>query len=360
MAKKGLFQKQDIMRRVVYSLIPIFIYSVLMYGWRVLTITAVVFLFGILSEYVMERGRKKKVSEAVLVTCALYALAMPPLVPLWIAAVGIIFAVIIGKEVFGGFGRNVFNPAITGRLFVYISFPIALQQRWMAPGLFGSGGEYMVDGVSGATPLTHVYEGAYAAVENLLGWVSPSAIAAGEAPGLLNLLLGIRPGSIGEGPVILIILAAIYLMVTKTANWKLITATFLGALTASAFFYLAGLIPGFDPADTGFIDFLLHMSVYMMSGSMLFVTVFMATDPVSGPNKPGAQWVYGFMIGIISITIRTFSGFPEGTSFGVMIANMFAPLLDELFPKPKKKAVPKKPSVPKPEVKPAAVKGGEA
>ncbi|AFG37862.1 RnfABCDGE type electron transport complex subunit D [Spirochaeta africana] len=354
MAKTGLFQKQDVMRRVVYSLIPIFIFSILMYGWRVLTITTVVFVFGILSEYIMERGRKKKVSEAVLVTCALFALSLPPMVPLWIAAVGIVFAVIIGKEVFGGFGRNIFNPAITGRLFVYISFPLALQQTWMAPGWFGTGGAYMVDGVSGPTPLQHVYGGAYAALEGLRGWVAPSAIAAGEAPGLLNLLTGIRPGSLGEGPVILIVLAAVYLIVTKTANWKLIVATFAGATVTAAGFFLGGLIPGLSPASTSFLDFLLYVAMYLMSGSILFVTVFMATDPISGPNKPGAQWVYGFMIGAVSMTVRTFSGFPEGTSFGVMFANTFSPLLDEWFPKPKKKA--KKKAAPA-KAKPAAAQG---
>lgn len=341
-SSNGFFQRQDVMRRVIYALIPIYLYSVLMYGWRVFTISAVVFASGILSEYVMERSKKKKVSEAVLVTCALLSLSLPPMVPLWIASVAAVFAVIIGKEVFGGFGRNVFNPTITGRLFVYISFPLALQQTWMNPGLLGSGGSYMVDGVSGATTLQHIFGGAYNSMTSLPAWTSPSALAAGEIPGLLNLLLGIRQGSLGEGPIILILAAAVYLIITKTANWKLILSTFIGAFFMSAFLYLSGLIPGVDPSGNGFIGFMGFMALYMMSGSMIFVTVFMATDPVTGPNKPAAQWIYGFMIGSISIIVRTFSGFPEGTSFGVMVANTFAPLLDELLPKPTKKVMRKK------------------
>lgn len=344
MAQTGFFQKQDVMRRVLIALSPIFIFAILMYGWRVLAIAVVVFVFGILSEYIMERGRKKKVSEAVLVTCALFTLALPPFVPLWIAAVGIVFAVVIGKEIFGGFGRNIFNPAISGRLFIYISFPVALQQTWMNIGWFGSGGRYMIDGISGPTPLNHVFNGAYSALQNMQAWVSPAAMAAGEAPGLLNLLTGVRPGSIGESSIILILLGAVYLIATKTANWKIIVATFAGAMLTAIFLFFMGLIPGLNPAGTGLIEFLMIISLYMMSGSMLFVVVFFATDPVSGPNNPGSQWVYGLMIGAVSIVVRTFSGFPEGTSFGVLMANTFAPLLDEWFPKKKKKQSIKKSS----------------
>jgi Na+-transporting NADH:ubiquinone oxidoreductase subunit NqrB len=133
-----VFQKQQIMRKVLYSLIPIFLYSAYLYGWRVVAVTAVVFGVGILSEFIMEKARNKKVSEAVLVTSALLALSFPPAVPLWVAALAAAFSVVMGKGVYGGFGRNVFNPAITGRLFTYLSFPLLMQTTWMIPGAFGT------------------------------------------------------------------------------------------------------------------------------------------------------------------------------------------------------------------------------
>lgn len=311
-----MFQKQVIMRRVVYSLIPIFLFSTYLYGWRTVVLTAVVYALGILTEFLIEKTRNKKVSEAVLVTCGLYALSLPPLVPIWVAAVGIIFAVLIGKGVYGGFGRNIFNPAITGRLFIYICFPTLLQASWAAPGALGP----LPDAVSSATPM---------------------AIMRGVAEGSVefwNLFLGFRAGSLGESAIILILAAAVYLVWTKTANWKLILSTFASAAVFSTIFYYMGLSP-MPP----------HLA--MASGSIMYVAVFMATDPVSAPNKSLSQWAYGIIIGTVTVLIRTFAGFPEGTSFGVLMGNTFASLLDELFPKPKRKK--KKSEKRKPSPKPA-------
>ncbi|MDA3950416.1 MAG: RnfABCDGE type electron transport complex subunit D [Spirochaeta sp.] len=331
-----MFQKQDIMRRVVYSLVPLFLFATFLYGWRVVVTTALVFALGIGTEYIFERSRKKKVSEAVLVTSALYSLSLPPATPLWIAGIGIIFAVAIGKGVYGGFGRNIYNPAITGRLFIYLAFPTVLTTAWMVPAMvdisnafavsnvFGTSGQVAVDTITAATPL--------------------AVMRSGEMPNLWNLFLGFRGGSMGESSTLLIILAAIYLMYTRTANWKLITSTFASALLFTIIFYFAGWIPGISPATYSGASHLVPIAAYMMSGSILYVAVFMSTDPISGPNNPGSQWVYGFIIGGVSMTVRTFSGFPEGTSFGNMMGNTFASLLDEIFPKKKKKkkAAPKK------------------
>jgi Na+-transporting NADH:ubiquinone oxidoreductase subunit B len=315
-----VFQKQLIMRRVLYSLTPIFLFSIYLYGWRVLALTATVFALGILAEYFMEKRRNKKVSEAVLVTSALFALSLPPATPLWIAGVGILFAVFMGKEVYGGFGRNVFNPAITGRLFIYITFPTVLAVSWMVPGAFGTAGQAGVDALTAATPL--------------------AAFRSAEAanPTWQNLLFGLRAGSIGESSTILIVLASIYLIATKTAQWRLTVSTVLSSGILITIFYYTGLATDIAP----------HLA--MMSGSILYVAVFMSTDPVSAPNKPGAQWVYGAIIGTVSMLVRTFSGFPEGTSFGVLMGNVFASLVDELMPKPKKK---KKKAPPKPAAKEA-------
>ncbi|MCF7929013.1 MAG: RnfABCDGE type electron transport complex subunit D [Spirochaetales bacterium] len=299
------------MRRVVYSLIPLLVFSIFLYGFRVLVTTALVLALGILVEFIFEKTRKKKVSEAVLVTSLLFALSLPPSTPFWIAAIGIIFAVFMGKEVFGGFGRNIFNPAISGRLFVYITFPTVLGQAWQAPSGFG-----MLSGFAGADALTSA---------------TPMALLrAGESVDFLNLFLGIRAGAVGESSILLILIAAAYLLITKTANWRLILSTLAGAGILSFLFDITGIKTAV-PAEYA-----------LMTGSILFVSVFMATDPISAPNKKAAQWIYGFVIGIVSVLIRTFAGFPEGTSFGVFIGNVFASLFDEMVTKKKKPA--KKPA----------------
>ena len=310
-----MFQKQLMMRKVVYSLIPIFAFSVLLYGWRSLTTTAVVFVFGILAEYIFTKPKGKKVSEAVLVTCGLYALSMPPAVPWWIAALGVVFGVVFAKNIYGGFGRNIFNPAIAGRLFVYVAFPNGMQRSFVAPWrpgtpwTFGLGTS--VDSATAATPLMDMKDGV--------------------APDLFNLISGFRMGSLGESAVILIIAAAIYLIVTKTANWKIMLSTVVSFAAVTTALWAAGVSPAgssmpFPPLES------------MLTGSLLFIAVFMVTDPVSAPKKPGAQWTYGILIGGVSAAIRIFSLFPEGVSFGVLIGNTFASLLDEWFPAAKKKA----------------------
>lgn len=295
-----MFQKQPIMRKVLYSLAPIFLFSIYLYGLRPLLTALVVFPLGILVEYLFEKKRGKKVSEAVLVTCALYTLSMPPVVPLWIVAVGIVFTIFMAKEVYGGFGRNIFNPAIAGRLFVYISFATIMQAGFVQAGNFGAAAGlwgYPVDGMSAATPLAQLRHG--------------------ETISVLNAILGFRMGSLGESSVILIVLAGIYLIATKTANWRLMVSTIGSAVLLTGALLLAGVAKAL-PMES------------LLVGSFLFVAVFMATDPVSAPKKPLAQWLYGIVIGVSVVLIRTFSLFPEGTSFAVLLGNTAASLFDDL------------------------------
>lgn len=292
-----LFQKQKMMRQVLISLVPVFLFAAYLYGFQLILVSLVCYPLGILAEFIFEKRKNKKVSEAVLITISLYVLSMPPQVPLWIAGVGIVFAVIIAKEVFGGFGRNPFNPAIAGRLFVYITFPLPMTEGWLTPGYFG------LDAVSAATPL--------------------SALRAGESLDLGQLVLGIRPGSIGESAIIPIILAGLYLMFTKTASYRIILST-LGSAALMTFAFDFFKVPGALP-----------LLPALFSGSLLFVTVFMATDPVSAPKKPLAQVIYGIFIGSIGILVRTFSLFSEGTSFAILISNTFSSLLDEITGKKK-------------------------
>ncbi|TDX16210.1 RnfABCDGE-type electron transport complex D subunit [Petrotoga sibirica] len=299
----GFFQKQVMMRKVLYSLIPIYTFAFYMYGWRLIFLSIFVYGFGILTEYIMERRQKRKVTEAVLVSCTLFVLSLPPATPWWIASIGIIFGVLFAKEVYGGFGRNVFNPAIAGRLFIYITFPNIMTQSWLQPGNFGRATS---DILTSATPL--------------------QVLANGENFGLFELFFGLRSGSMGEGPIFLILIAAIYLIATKTASWKIMLSTFLSASLLTIFFSLMGLQNAFYPLE------------FLLSGSFMFVTVFMATDPVTAPKNETSKWFYGIIIGVTAIFIRTFSLFPEGTSFGVLMGNTFAALLDIAFTRKKVKA----------------------
>jgi Na+-transporting NADH:ubiquinone oxidoreductase subunit B len=296
-----VFQKQPLMRKLLFSLIPIFAFSFYLYGLRLLWLGFFVFSCGIFAEYFYEKKRKKKVSEAVLVTCSLFLLSLPPLTPWWVASIGIVFGVIMAKEVYGGFGKNIFNPAIAGRLFVYISFPGIMTGSIMNYGSFGSD----ISLITSATPL--------------------DAIRNGVNPDLFSLLFGLRTGAMGESMSFLIILSALYLIISKTANFRLILSTLLSAAVMIVFFDLLNLSRSIDTPAA------------MLSGSLLFVSVFMVTDPVSAPKNIKAQWLYGIIVGTTTILIRTFSLFSEGTSFGVLIGNTFASLLDEFLSK--KKAV---------------------
>ncbi|SHE90206.1 Na+-transporting NADH:ubiquinone oxidoreductase subunit B [Marinitoga hydrogenitolerans DSM 16785] len=295
--KNTFFLKQPMMRRVLYALTPIYLFSLYFYGVKLVILSIVVFAGGILTEYIMEKRVNKKVSEAVLVTSLLFVLSLPPLTPWWIALTGIIFGVLFGKEVFGGFGRNPFNPAIVGRLFIYITFPNIMTYGWMEPGNFG------INAITTATPLKLMRSG-----EGIFD--------------VFKMFFGFRAGSIGESFIFLIILAAIYLIYTKTASWKIILSTFFSATILTYLFYFSG-----------FINYPIQ---FLLSGSLLFVTVFMATDPISAPKNQMAHWYYGILIGSVTVLIRTFSLFPEGTSFAILLGNTFAPLMDELIKNKKK------------------------
>lgn len=296
------FLKQPMMRKVLYSLVPLYLYALWMYGYRVLLSAAVVFLLGVGTEWLFERKKSGKVSEAVLVTCALFALAFPPKTPLWILGVGIIFAVSMAKGVYGGFGRNIFNPAIAGRAFVYISFAVVLSASYTSFGNFGIGA---VDVVASATPLGVMRQG-------------------GQVP-IPNLLLGQRSGAMGEGMIVLVIAAAIYLIATKTASWRIILSSVLAGTVLNAILYYSGVKRAL-PMES------------LLAGSFLYVSVFMATDPVSAPKKQRSHYFYGALIGATVIIIRTFSAFPEGTSFALLFGNTFANLIDIAVDSAKKPA----------------------
>ncbi len=301
---KKHFIKQKMMRTVVYSLIPLVIASIYFFGWRALLLQIVVLIGGVGTEWIYEKRQNKKLSEAIFVTCILYTLTLPPRTPFWIALVGIIFGVFFAKEIFGGFGKNLFNPALVARAFVYISFPEPLTSQWSkaASGFPGGFGVYLtenVDAIARSTPMLTFRE---------TGFLEP----------LKNLLLGNVAGSLGETCAILIIIAGIYLLYKKVAAWQTMAAVFIGFTLANTFFYLIGS-PSIPNPIFG-----------IFSGGFLFGMVFMATDPVSSPRTKGGKWIYGILIGIVTVVIRGYALFAGGMMFAILVGNTFAPLIDEI------------------------------
>jgi len=300
--KKPLILKQKPMLQMVYVLIPVALASVYFFGWRALAVLALVNLVGFLTEYIFCRVTKMQVSSAVFVTNFLFALSLPPTIPYWIAVVGIVFGVLFGKMVFGGFGRNIFNPAISGRAFIYISFGVPLTSAWVEPFSGGAAGftRWAADATASATPLARLAEGA-------------------DVP-LLNLLFGNVSGSFGETSAVLIILCGLYLMIKKVASFRIVLGGFIGYGVFQVIFWLAGIPQASDPLSG------------VLAGSFLFGTMFMATDPISASQTtdPG-RWIFGIFYGIMCSLIRVFSNWPEAVTFAILLANMFAPLLDHLL-----------------------------
>lgn len=306
--KKPLILKQKPMLQVVYALVPLVIASIYFFGWKSLLVLAVVNLGGFLAEYLFARVYKQQVSSAVFVTNFIFALSLPPTIPLWIAVVGIVFGVVFGKMVFGGFGRNVFNPAIAGRAFIYISFGVQLTGRWVDPvgGIAGGFTRFQADAVTQATPLAQYAEG-------------------GTVP-LLDLFLGNISGSFGETAAFLIIICGLYLVIKKIASHHIVISGFLGFLVLHSLFWAAGVEGTPDPLRA------------LLSGSLLFGMFFCATDPISASQTTnGGRWIYGALIGALTALIRTFSSWPEAITFAILLANMFAPLLDHIIKEVKKK-----------------------
>jgi len=342
------------MRKLLIGLIPCIAGGVYFFGWRSLAALVFCCAVGFLCEWLFCRWRKEPVSEAVFVTAVLFGLVMPPGVGWHVMAVGMAFAVLFSKEMFGGFGKNIFNPAIAGRCFVYICFPIALTGTWYPPaeGPLGALGRWstMTDdnGVSTrttATPLAHAKAGRLEPV-----WttgpdvVSVVPVTVSEDQHIkVNvwqywkaLFLGGIPGTMGVTSAGLILLGGIYLWITKTANRTIILTMIIAYPLLSEIFYQFGV----RPVPQGISA--------MLGGGYLLAAFFMATDPVSSPRTEQAKVAYCLIICICTLVIRNFSIFNGGLMFSILIGNMFAPILDYAV----KAYWPKKPA-------PMAVKGGK-
>ena len=278
--------------------------------WKVLPLVVVSYGVGLAIEFVFAIVKGHEVEEGYLVTGMLVPLIVPVDLPLWMLAVAVAFGGVIGKEVFGGTGMNILNPALTVRAFLFFAYPTWMSgdKVWVHGAVERAG---TADAISGETIL-----GSYAQNNSVIYdyW---------------DMFWGIIPGSVGETSKFLIILGALFLIFTKIGSWRIIVSTLVGALCMGLIFN--GVV------DAGWISssskFFGLMSVpfwqHLVIGSILFGAVFMATDPVTAAQTNKGKWIYGFLIGFISIMIRVFNpAYPEGVFLAILLMNVFAPTID--------------------------------
>ena len=293
--------------KLAFGLVDWTFLDVVVYGLvKVLPLYVVSYLVGLGIEFVSAQIKGHEVNEGYLVSGMLIPLIVPIDVPLWMLAIAVAFAVLIGKEVFGGTGMNIWNPALLTRAFLFFSYPSRMSgdtvwtggvTRYMAEGQAWQAGNGLVDGFSGATPLA-------------------DATLANLEPKFLDMVLGTIPGSVGETSVIAILLGAALLLWTGVASWKIMVSSVLGGLAIGYLGFAVGAtdLPGY---------------YQLVMGGFLFGTVFMATDPVTSAQTECGKWIYGFLVGALAVTVRIWNpGYPEGMMLAILLMNTFAPLID--------------------------------
>jgi len=284
--------------------------------WKIIPLVVVSYGVGLAVEFVFAVIKGHEVEEGYLVTGMLVPLIVPVDIPLWMLAVAVIFGVVIGKEVFGGTGMNILNPALTIRAFLFFAYPTWMSgDKVWVHGAVERNNEIIagskLDAISGETIL-----GSYAQNNDVVYSLS-------------DMFLGFIPGSIGETSKLLIIVGALFLIFTKIGSWRIIVSTLIGALAMGLVFN--GVVnAGWITEGSKFyglmsVDFWQHLFI----GSILFGAVFMATDPVTAAQTNKGKWIYGFLIGFISIAIRVFNpAYPEGVFLAILLMNVFAPTID--------------------------------
>ena len=286
------------------------IWSCFWFGFlKVLPLILVSYIVGLGIEFVFAQIRGHEINEGYLVSGMLIPLIMPVDVPLWMVAVAVAFAVIIGKEVFGGTGMNIFNPALLARAFVFFAYTpfISGETVWVAGMTQGTG---IVDTFSGATPLADITN----ALSN-----GASQVTWSNGTGVLDWIIGTIPGSIGETSVIAILLGAAILIFTGVASWRIMLACLIGATGMGLLFNAIGANVAMQ------VPFWQHY----LFGGFLFGTVFMATDPVTSAQTDPGKWIYGIVIGAFCVLIRVVNpGYPEGMMLSILFMNAMAPLVD--------------------------------
>ncbi|TFH39243.1 MAG: NADH:ubiquinone reductase (Na(+)-transporting) subunit B [Bacteroidia bacterium] len=311
-----------IMITVVFALVPAMLFGIYNIGlqhftsigveadlWQMvwfgflkfLPLLLVSYIVGLGVEIIFNQIKGHEVSEGYFVTGLLIPLIVPIDVPLWQLAIAIIFAVIIGKEVFGGTGMNILNPALVARAFLFFSYP-----AWMSgdlvwvEGLVNGGA--IADGFSGATPL------ALAAANDIQAM-----------PSVMSMFIGTIPGSVGETSTLAILIGAAILLVTGVGSWKIMFSVFAGGMGMGLLLNAAGANPYME----------LPAYYHLIMGGFAFGAVFMATDPVTASQTETGKWIYGLMIGVLAVLIRVLNpAFPEGMMLAILFMNVFAPLID--------------------------------
>ena len=267
---------------------------------KILPLIIVSYVVGLGIEFVAAQLRGHEINEGYLVTGMLIPLIMPVDVPLWMVAVSVAFAVIIGKEIFGGTGMNILNPALTARAFLFFSYPgwMTGDNVWIEGLTRGTA----VDGFSGATPL------ALAKLDEF-----------DRMPSAMDMFIGTIPGSVGETSVIAILIGALILIATGVGSWRIMLSMTLGALGLGLLLNLAG------SSEYSQLPAYYHL----LMGGFAFGAVFMATDPVTAAQTNTGKWIYGALTGIMVVVIRVFNpAYPEGTMLAILLMNVFAPLID--------------------------------
>ncbi len=284
-------------------------FEMFFYGFfAVLPKILVSYIVGLGIEFAWAQWKGEEIQEGFLVSGILIPMIIPVNCPLWILAIAVAFAVIIGKEIFGGTGMNIFNPALICRAFLFFAYPSMMSgdKVWVANDtIFGMGHNLsetlQVDGFTQATPLAEVGQG-----------INP--IDTGTS--LCDMICGFIPGSIGETSVIAIALGACLLLITGIASWKTMLSVFVGGALTAALFAAIGstVIPWYE---------------HLVLGGFAFGAVFMATDPVTSARTETGKWIYGLLIGVMAIVIRVMNpGYPEGMMLAILLMNMFAPTID--------------------------------
>jgi Na(+)-translocating NADH:ubiquinone oxidoreductase B subunit len=287
------------MSMVIISVVPTVLAAFYFFGLRFVAMIIVSYAAGLTVEALFAMVRKEGINEGFFVTGILFPLILPPNLPLWMVGLGVAFGVFIGKELFGGTGRNVFNPALVGRCFLSLAYPKTMAKSWVEPSndLAGALTDWVgpsLDAVSGATPLALAKQGEMGAVSHLF--------------------LGNVPGSAGETSAVLILLGGVFLLFTRVASWRTVVSI-LGS-----FIVLTGaLVAG------GAVMW------HLFAGGLLFGAFFMATDPVTSPTTNAGKWLYGIVIGSTTVLIRNFTGYVEGVTFAILLGNIVAPIFDEII-----------------------------
>ena len=266
------------------------------------------YIVGLGIEFVVAQWKKEEIQEGYLVTGLLIPMIVPVDCPLWMLAVAVAFSVIFAKEIFGGTGMNIFNPALVARAFLFFAYPTSMSGDtvWLASDSVCGLGNALPDCTTMATPLGEAAAG-----------IAPTSTFS-------DMVLGFIPGSIGETSVIAIAIGAFILLFTRIASWKTMGSVFVGGALVAWLFNIAGL-EGNAVAQMPWYE-------HLATGGFCFGAVFMATDPVTGARTEGGKYIYGFLIGAVAITIRVLNpGFPEGMMLAILLMNMFAPLIDYCF-----------------------------